>query len=87
LTAHKGDTWAYFQIYDNSYSQFIVKVKAMQQEMTADASQLQSQLDSAGHVRVYGIHFETGKAEILPDSEAVLNEILKQNRRVELVKS
>jgi outer membrane protein OmpA-like peptidoglycan-associated protein len=30
-----------------------------------------------GHVAVYGIHFNTGKADILPDSESTLNEIVK----------
>jgi len=35
------------------------------QEVTADASSLSDELNESGHVKVYGIHFETGKATIL----------------------
>jgi outer membrane protein OmpA-like peptidoglycan-associated protein len=52
-------------------------VKAMTQEVTADASSLSDELNKSGHVAVYGIHFDTGKADILPDSEKVLGEIGK----------
>lgn len=77
ITAHKGDTYLFFQFYDNSYNQYVIKVKQMQQEVAADASHLQSDLEKTGRVAVYGIHFDTGKAAILPDSEGVLNEIVK----------
>lgn len=77
LTAQKGNTWLFFEFYDGSYNQYVIQVKEMKQEMTADASQLQGELESSGHVAVYGIHFDTGKSNILPDSEPVLNQILK----------
>ena len=35
------------------------------------------EIRKSGHVAVYGIHFDTGKAAILPDSEPVLNEVVK----------
>jgi outer membrane protein OmpA-like peptidoglycan-associated protein len=54
-----------------------VTEKAMQQEVTADASSLSGEIEKSGHVAVYGIHFDTGKATIQPDSEAVLGEIVK----------
>ena len=59
----------------------------MQQEVTADASSLSDELNKAGHIAVYGIHFDTGKATILPDSENVLGEIakmLQQNPAIKL---
>ena len=77
LTAHKGDTWYSLDNKGDFYYQYIVAVKAMQQEVTADAAQLQDEISKSGHVAVYGIHFETGKAAVLPDSEPVLAEVQK----------
>jgi len=49
----------------------------MEQEVTADASSLNDELNKSGHVAVYGIQFDTGKATIQPTSETVLAEIVK----------
>jgi len=87
ITAHKGDTWFLLDNRGSFYYQTIVTVKAMTQEVTADASSLADELNKSGHVAVYGIHFETGKAAILPDSESILGEIVKmlqQNPDVKL---
>jgi outer membrane protein OmpA-like peptidoglycan-associated protein len=87
ITAHKGDTWYWLQNSGSYYYQTIVTVKSMTQEVTADASSLEDELNKSGHVAVYGIHFETGKANILPDSEKILSEIakmLQQNPGVKL---
>jgi len=87
ITARKGVTWYWLQNSGSYYYQTIVTEKAMQQEVTADASSLSDELAKTGHVAVYGIHFETGKATILPDSESVLSEIskmLQQNPTVKL---
>jgi OOP family OmpA-OmpF porin len=77
LTASKGDTWYYLENHGSYYDQYVVTLKAMQQEVTADASSLSDELNKSGHVAVYGIHFDTGKATILPDSASILNEIVK----------
>ena len=77
LVAHKGSTWIFIDNRGEYYYQTIVTEKAMQQEVTADASSLSDEISKSGHVAVYGIHFETGKAVILPDSEAILGEIVK----------
>jgi OOP family OmpA-OmpF porin len=79
LTAHKGNTW--YQL-DNGgsgvyYVQTIVTVQTMQQEVTADASSLASEIEKSGHVAVYGIHFDTAKATIQPDSEKTLAQIVQ----------
>ena len=87
ITARKGNTWYWLQNSGTYYYQTIVTEKAMNQEVTADASSLSDELKKSGHVAVYGIHFETGKAAILPDSENVLGEIakmLKENAEVKL---
>jgi OmpA-OmpF porin, OOP family len=77
VVARKGNTWYKLDNSGSYYLQYIVTVKEMQQEVTADASSLKDALDSTGHIAVYGIHFDTGKATIQPDSETTLNEIVK----------
>ena len=39
------------------------------------AAQLQEGLEATGHIALYGILFDTGKAELKPESEPVLKEI------------
>lgn len=85
LTAHKGNTWYGLHASGSDYDQTIVIQKAMEQEVTA--SDLVDQLNTSGHVAVYGIHFDSGKATIQPDSDAVLQQIvaaLQQNPALKL---
>jgi len=77
IVAHKGNTWIQIESKGTFYYQTIVTVKDMQQEVTADASSLSDELKKSGHVAVYGIHFDTGKSVILPDSGQILGEIVK----------
>ena len=78
ITAHKAGTWYILEENgSNTYFQTILTVKAMQQEVTADASQIQDELSKTGHMAIYGIQFETGKSAILPASEGVLEEVQK----------
>ena len=77
ITANKGDTWYWLQSSGSYYYQTLLTVKSMQQEVTADASSIADELNKSGHMALYGIHFETGKATILPDSESVLGEVAK----------
>jgi outer membrane protein OmpA-like peptidoglycan-associated protein len=77
IVAHKGNTWIQIEPGPENYAQTIVAVKEMKQEVTADASSLSDELANTGRVTVYGIHFETGKANILADSEGTLQEIVK----------
>ena len=86
LVAHKATTWIFIDNRGDFYYQTIVTEKAMKQEVTADASTLSDEINKSGHVAVYGIHFETGKAAILPDSENVLGEIMKLLKQSEGLK-
>ncbi len=82
IVAHKGATWIHIESKGAYYYQTIVTVKEMAQEVAADASSLHDEIQKTGHVAVYGIHFETGKADILPDSADTLKQIvllLEQN--------
>ncbi|MGH9594839.1 MAG: OmpA family protein, partial [Bryobacteraceae bacterium] len=77
ITSHKGNTWLMIQSSGTYYYQTIVTVQEMKQEVTADASSLSDEIAKTGHVAVYGIHFDTGKATLQPDSDQVLAEVVK----------
>jgi outer membrane protein OmpA-like peptidoglycan-associated protein len=80
LTAHKGPQWvavvASEMTGDSSYVLTTVLTEAMQQEMSSDAKAWADEIGKSGHVAVYGIEFDTGKATIKPESEKVLTEVL-----------
>jgi OmpA-OmpF porin, OOP family len=77
LTAHKGGYQIDLQSKGTYYYLYVVKLMAMKQEVTADATAMGAAIDSTGRVAVYGINFETGKTAILPESEPVLAEVQK----------
>lgn len=81
VTAQKGGQWMEMVGItgwpDNSaYTQTAVKLKEMAQELAANADAMAEEINKSGHVAVYGINFDTGKATLKPDSEKVLGEIL-----------
>ncbi|MEO7425142.1 MAG: OmpA family protein [Fibrobacteria bacterium] len=56
----------------------IIEVQAMKQNMVAvSADEMSRAIASAGRVALYGIFFDTDKAEILPKSKGALDEIAK----------
>lgn len=56
----------------------IVETKPMETGLvTVDAAALGKDLGRTGHVAIYGIYFDTGKADVKPESEAALTEITK----------
>lgn len=77
LTSQKGPVYLFIEPKGDYYYVHSVKQQAMQQEVTADAKQMGDDIDKSGHVAVYGIQFDTGKAAILPASEPVLQEVQK----------
>jgi len=76
IVGHKGKTWIYIDNKGEYYYQTIITEKELTQELTVDASSLNDELNKSGHVAVYGIHFDTGKSAILPESEDSLKQIL-----------
>ena len=57
---------------------YVVEVKPMQGGLvTVDAAALASDITKTGHSAVYGIYFDTAKAEVKPESDAALKEIAK----------
>ena len=55
----------------------IVEKAAMAQHITVDAAALAQGLKATGHIAVYGIHFDTGKAVVKPESKPALEEVAK----------
>ena len=49
----------------------------MQQQVVANAKDLQNGLNATGHVTANGIFFDTDKADLKPESKAALDEIAK----------
>jgi len=57
---------------------YVIEVKPMEGGLvTVDAAALASDIKQTGHSAVYGIYFDTGKADVKPESDAALKEIAK----------
>lgn len=77
MTAQKGPQWVHLNVLSDAYEIIALKEKAMEQVMKANAEGWADQVNQTGRVTVYGINFDTGKATIRPESEAVLAEVVK----------
>jgi OmpA-OmpF porin, OOP family len=53
----------------------VIEEQAMAQKVEIDAGAMAAEIESSGHIALYGINFATGKAEIAPESAKVLAEI------------
>lgn len=63
--------------YTGKYILTIVEKGAMAQEVTANADAFATGLRATGHIAVDGIYFDTGKADLKPESQKALVEIVK----------
>lgn len=63
--------------HTGKYILTIVEKAAMAQEITANADAFASGLKATGHITVEGILFETGKAELKPESQQAIGEVAK----------
>jgi len=81
------ETWVEIRSFNNMYRLNIVEREIMKQEMVANAEAMGSDINSTGHVALYGIYFDSGKAEIKPESDGSLDQIsalLKNNASLKL---
>jgi outer membrane protein OmpA-like peptidoglycan-associated protein len=69
------ETWIQVSTFNNWYRLNIVEREIMEQEVIANADAMGDDIHTTGHVAVYGIHFETGKAEINPESADAIAQI------------
>jgi len=70
------ETWVGVQVFDKGayYTVTIVEKQAMKQDMVS-ADTWRDEIQATGHTAVYGIYFDTDKAELKPDSDPALQEI------------
>ena len=71
------ETWVEVRSYNNMYRLSIVEKQIMKQDVVANAEVMGNDINTTGHVSIYGIHFDTGKSEIKPESDAAISEIAK----------
>jgi OmpA-OmpF porin, OOP family len=82
LSRDAGDVYVALWVYDSSFDiktfLAVVEVKPMESGLvTVNAASLASDITRTGHASVYGIYFDTGKADVKPESDATLKEIAK----------
>jgi len=77
ITARKGPQWVFVYTGSDRYWVDTVKAQEMAQEMVATAAVMADGISTMGHFAVYGIYFDTDKAEIKPESEPALAEMTK----------
>ena len=80
LARPEGDVYVSLFVNDEGPQVILyaVEMKPMEADLvTVNAASLANDINRTGHASVYGIYFDTGKAEIKPESEATLKEIAK----------
>jgi OOP family OmpA-OmpF porin len=78
LTRSEGDVWASVHVWNGNYAVTIGEVKPMETGMvTVNAAAMAGEIGSVGHTAVYGIYFDTGKADLKPESEPAIAEVVK----------
>ena len=85
LTRAEGDVYVSLHIGQwsdlrrgSSSVLYVVETKPMEGGLVAvDAGALAGDIAQTGHCAVYGIYFDTGKADVKPESDAALKEIAK----------
>jgi outer membrane protein OmpA-like peptidoglycan-associated protein len=73
------ETWVEVNPVPNGYAYTlrIMERQAMEQKVVAGAAEFKAGLAESGHVEVPGIFFDTAKAEIKPESDSALKEVVK----------
>jgi outer membrane protein OmpA-like peptidoglycan-associated protein len=71
------EIWAQVEKGNGKIWLHIVEKQEMEQHIVADAAAFSSDIRSTGHAAVYGIYFDTGKADIKPESAQAIGEIGK----------
>jgi OOP family OmpA-OmpF porin len=76
FTGHMGKTWIQIEIGGGGgIKETIVIETQLTQDVVANAAALGGSLASSGHTVVNGILFDTGKADVKPESSAALDEV------------
>lgn len=72
------EVWVEVSGADNGMYNFrMVEKERMKQDVAANAEIMSGSIKETGRVAVYGIYFDTGKADLKPESEPAIAEIVK----------
>ncbi|MGD0739355.1 MAG: OmpA family protein [Terracidiphilus sp.] len=77
FTVHMGKTWIDVEVGGGNYKLYTVIETALTQDVVATAADLSNGITSTGHIVVNGILFDTGKADVKPESDPALQEVAK----------
>lgn len=80
LTLTQGEKELWVDVtaeFTGKYGLVIIEKEAMKQDIVADAAAFASDLNATGHAAVYGIYFDSGKADLKPESTQALEEIAR----------
>jgi outer membrane protein OmpA-like peptidoglycan-associated protein len=78
VVKNNSEVWARVEGASNgTYKVNIIEKQLMKQDVVATAESLAGDINETGKAAVYGIYFDTGKAEIKPESDPALAEIVK----------
>jgi OmpA-OmpF porin, OOP family len=79
LSRPTGDVYAAIKVLNNNTYLGVVEVKPMEPSPIKVKSdvEMKSDITAVGHSPVYGVYFDTGKAEVKPNSDPTLSEIAK----------
>lgn len=72
-------------IDQDNYGIFSIEIDVMKQEVSA--LDIKGSIASQGKIALYGIHFDTGKSDIKPESEKAINSVaafLKENPEIKV---
>jgi OmpA-OmpF porin, OOP family len=78
IVGHMAKTWIQLEVSSNGeIEEHIVKEIALTQDVVANAAEMSNGLTNSGHSVVNGILFDTGKAEVKPESAPAMEEVVK----------
>jgi OOP family OmpA-OmpF porin len=90
LSRPQGDVFVSLHVQPGQYGTWlnVIETKPMEAGLvTINAASLADDISRSGHVSVYGIYFDTGKADVKSESDATIKEIaklLQQNASLKL---
>jgi outer membrane protein OmpA-like peptidoglycan-associated protein len=76
LTAHKDDLWITVEAASRFYTLTEINAVGPDFESATDADSMAEMLERYGHVPVNGVEFVAGRADLVPSSSTILEEVV-----------
>jgi OOP family OmpA-OmpF porin len=72
-----GTIWVHLHTWVNSYELYIIEEEGFEKRLDFSFEEMKKELDTAGHIAIYGIYFDFDKSDLKIGSEKMLIEIIK----------